>query len=115
MSQRLSDLLLTPAEMAAADRAAAESGIDSYGLMEKAGAAVAATALRLYPGAVRFAVLCGPGNNGGDGYVVARLLQESGANVEIFHLGDPEKLKGDAARARAACALKGLDIGNYDP
>ena len=115
MSQRLSDLLLTPAEMAAADRAAAESGIDSYGLMEKAGAAVAATALRLYPGAVRFAVLCGPGNNGGDGYVVARLLQESGAHVEIFHLGDPEKLKGDAARARAACALKGLDIGNYDP
>ncbi|GAA3073162.1 bifunctional ADP-dependent NAD(P)H-hydrate dehydratase/NAD(P)H-hydrate epimerase [Rhizobium viscosum] len=115
MSQRLSDLLLTPAEMAAADKVAAESGIDSYGLMEKAGAAVAAAALRLYPGAARFAVLCGPGNNGGDGYVVARLLQESGARVEIFHLGDPEKLKGDAARARAACALKGSDIGNYDP
>ncbi len=115
MSQRLSDLLLTPAEMAAADRAAAETGIDSYGLMEKAGAAVAAAALRLYPGTARFAVLCGPGNNGGDGYVVARLLQESGARVEIFYLGDPEKLKGDAARARAACALKGLDIGNYDP
>ncbi|MBB3658675.1 hydroxyethylthiazole kinase-like uncharacterized protein yjeF [Rhizobium sp. BK650] len=115
MSQRLSDLLLTPAEMAAADRAAAQSGIDSYGLMEKAGGAVAAAALRLYPGASRFAVFCGPGNNGGDGYVVARLLQESGARVEIFHLGDPEKLKGDAARARAVVTLKEGDIGQYDP
>jgi hydroxyethylthiazole kinase-like uncharacterized protein yjeF len=114
MSKRLADLLLTPVEMAAADKAAAESGIDSYGLMEKAGAAVAAAALRLYPGAQRFAVFCGPGNNGGDGYVVARLLQESGGRVEIFHLGDPEKLTGDAGRARAACALKGQDIACYD-
>ncbi len=115
MSKHLSDLLLAPVEMAAADKAAAESGIDSYGLMEKAGAAVAAAALRLYPGASRFAVLCGPGNNGGDGYVVARLMVESGARTEIFHLGDPARLKGDAARARAACTLKGQDIGDYDP
>lgn len=115
MSERLPNLLLTPAEMAAADKAAAASGIDSYGLMEKAGAAVAAAALRLYPDALRFAIFCGPGNNGGDGYVVARLLQESGAPVEIFHLGDPDKLKGDAARARATCTLKGRDIGHYLP
>ena len=114
MSKRLADLLLTPVEMAAADKAAAESGIDSYGLMEKAGAAVAAAALRLYPGAQRFPVFCGPGNNGGDGYVVARLLRESGGRVEIFHIGNPEKLKGDAARARVACALKGQDIARYD-
>lgn len=115
MSERLSDLLLTPAEMAAADKAAAASGIDSYGLMEKAGAAVAAAALRLYPGASRFAVLCGPGNNGGDGYIVVRLLQESAAAVEIFHLGDPDRLTGDAARAKAVCTLKGQDIGCYEP
>lgn len=115
MRERLSDLLLTPAEMAAADKAAAASGIDSYGLMEKAGAAVAAAALRFYPDALRFAIFCGPGNNGGDGYVVARLLQENGAPVEIFHLGDPNKLKGDAARAKGACTLKGRDIGHYLP
>ncbi|MBB3591281.1 hydroxyethylthiazole kinase-like uncharacterized protein yjeF [Rhizobium sp. BK529] len=115
MSERLSDLLLTPAEMAAADKAAARSGIDSYGLMEKAGSAAAAAALRLYPGGSRFIVLCGPGNNGGDGYVVARLLQESGARVEIFHLGDPQRLKGDAARARAVVTVKGQDLGYYDP
>ncbi len=101
--------------MAAADRAAAASGIDTYGLMEKAGAAVAAAALRLYPGAQRFAVFCGPGNNGGDGYVVARLLRESAAPVEIFHLGDPDRLKGDAARAKAACGRTGQDIGRYAP
>ncbi len=115
MSKRLADLLLTPAEMAATDKAAAESGIDSYRLMEKAGAAVAAAALRLHPGARRFVVLCGPGNNGGDGYVAARLLRDSGAPAEIFHLGDPAKLKGDAARARATCALQGADIGQYEP
>ena len=58
MSKHLSDLLLTPAEMAAVDAAAAASGIDSFGLMERAGAAVAAAALRLYPAALRFVVLC---------------------------------------------------------
>jgi ADP-dependent NAD(P)H-hydrate dehydratase / NAD(P)H-hydrate epimerase len=115
MSERLADLLLTPVEMAAADKAAAHSGIDSYRLMEKAGAAVAAAALRLYPGAQRFLVLCGPGNNGGDGYVAARLLHESGARVDIFHLGDPGRLKGDALRAMAACTLQGEDIGRYEP
>jgi NAD(P)H-hydrate repair Nnr-like enzyme with NAD(P)H-hydrate epimerase domain len=68
MTTPLSDLLLTPAAMAAADRDAADSGIDSFGLMERAGQAVAAAALRLFPAALRHVVLCGPGNNGGDGY-----------------------------------------------
>lgn len=99
MTDRLSELLLTPAEMAAVDAAAAESGIDSYALMTSAGAAVAAAAMRLYPGALRFAVLCGPGNNGGDGYVAARFLAESGAVAAVYQLGDPARLKGDAERA----------------
>ena len=111
----LSDLLLTPAEMAAVDAAAAASGIDSFGLMERAGAAVAAAALRLHPGSLRFVVLCGPGNNGGDAYVAARHLQESGAAVALFHLGDPSRLKDDAARARSACALEGRELRLYQP
>ena len=74
-------LLLTPAEMAAADAAAAASGIDTYGLMEKAGQAVAASALRHYPQALRFVVLCGPGNNGGDGYIAAASLIRAGADT----------------------------------
>jgi len=99
MRDRLNNLLLTPAEMADVDKAAADSGIDSFTLMTSAGASVAAAAMRLYPGALRFAVLCGPGNNGGDGYVAARFLAESGAEVAVFQLGDPERLKGDAKRA----------------
>ncbi|MFS2174724.1 NAD(P)H-hydrate dehydratase [Rhizobium pisi] len=115
MMSDLSDLLLTPAEMAAVDAAAAASGIDSFSLMERAGSATAAAALRLHPGAQRFIVLCGPGNNGGDAYVAARHLQESGAAVTLYHLGDPSRLKGDAARARAGCALKGQELGHYRP
>ncbi|ANM10592.1 bifunctional ADP-dependent NAD(P)H-hydrate dehydratase/NAD(P)H-hydrate epimerase [Rhizobium sp. N324] len=115
MSHQLSDLLLTPAEMAAVDAAAAASGIDSFALMERAGAAAAAVALRLHPEALRFVVLCGPGNNGGDAYVAARHLQESGALVALFHLGDPARLKGDAARAKAGCALLGEPLHLYSP
>ena len=115
MIKHLSDLLLTPAEMAAVDTAAAASGIDSFALMERAGAAVAAAALRLHPGALRFVALCGPGNNGGDAYVAARHLQQSGARVALFHLGDPSRLKGDAARAQAGCVLQGQNLDLYRP
>ncbi|WP_049735499.1 bifunctional ADP-dependent NAD(P)H-hydrate dehydratase/NAD(P)H-hydrate epimerase [Rhizobium ecuadorense] len=115
MSHPLSDLLLTPAEMAAVDAAAAASGIDSFALMERAGAAAAAAALRLHPEALRFVVLCGPGNNGGDAYVAARHLQESGALVALFHLSDPARLKGDAARAKAGCTLRGEQLHFYSP
>ncbi|EJT05925.1 bifunctional ADP-dependent NAD(P)H-hydrate dehydratase/NAD(P)H-hydrate epimerase [Rhizobium sp. CCGE 510] len=115
MSHELSDLLLTPAEMAAVDAAAAASGIDSFALMERAGAAVAAAGLRLRPGALRFVVLCGPGNNGGDAYIAARHLQEGGAPVALFHLGNPARLKGDAARARDGCALEGQALDLYRP
>lgn len=111
----LADLLLSPDEMAAVDRTAAVSGIDSYGLMEKAGQAVAASALRHFPEAERYVVLCGPGNNGGDGYVAARALRQSGADVRLFHVGDPETLKGDAARAYADCPVAGTTISTYVP
>lgn len=107
--------LLTPAAMARVDAAAAASGIDSFGLMEKAGCAVAAAGLKRYPGALRFVVLCGPGNNGGDGYVAARALQEAGATIALYYLGDPERLKGDAATARALCRVRGSPIGEYEP
>lgn len=111
----LADLLLTPDAMAAVDSAAAASGIDSYGLMEKAGQAVAGVALRHFPEARRYVVLCGPGNNGGDGYVAARALRRAGADVQLFHLGDPQKLKGDAARAFVDCPVSGEPIGGYIP
>ncbi|MBB4102314.1 NAD(P)H-hydrate dehydratase [Allorhizobium borbori] len=115
MTKKEASPILTPNAMAAVDRAAAETGIDSYGLMIKAGWAVAATALRSHPGAIRFVVLAGPGNNGGDGYVAARALVESGAAVVLFHLGEQGRLRGDAARACADCPVRGAPLDDYHP
>jgi NAD(P)H-hydrate epimerase len=106
-------LLIDPAAMARIDAAAVASGQDSFGLMRRAGEAVAAAALRHYPEALRFVVLCGPGNNGGDGYVCAEALVRAGAGVAVFHHGDPARLKGDAARARDGYAGLSQDITTY--
>jgi hydroxyethylthiazole kinase-like uncharacterized protein yjeF len=90
--------LLTVAEMRAADAAAIASGIPGSELMEQAGQAVADAALARWPGRPVL-VLCGPGNNGGDGFVAARRLQAAGLPVRVALLGDRERLTGDAATA----------------
>jgi len=115
MHKDLDTLIITPEEMGRIDRAAAASGLSGYGLMERAGQAVAAAALRRFPGALRFAVLCGPGNNGGDGYVAARALQEAGAAVAVHALGDPGSLKGDAATAFKAFDGTVAPLAAYGP
>lgn len=107
--------IITPTEMSAIDSDAAESGIDSFGLMTSAGLAVSAAALRLYPQALRFVVLCGPGNNGGDGYIAATALQRSGAEVAVHALGDSARLTGDAARAHAQWAKSVETLAIYRP
>lgn len=92
--------LLTTQEMYQADEAAIAAGVAGIELMEAAGAAIAEEiAADFKPGAI--AVLCGPGNNGGDGFVAARLLAERGWTVRLGLLGDRDALKGDAAEAAA--------------
>ena len=90
--------LLTAAEMARADALAAQHGVPGLALMENAGRAVADAAAELAarPGAA-IAVVCGPGNNGGDGFVAARLLREKGYRVRVGLLGARDALEGDAA------------------
>lgn len=102
--------LLTTAQMYAADRAAMAGGVPGLDLMAAAGRAVADAIRRRWPpGPVL--VLAGPGNNGGDGYVAARLLAAAGWPVKIAALVPPGELKGDAAvmAARWTGAVTGLD------
>ncbi|MDH3242642.1 MAG: NAD(P)H-hydrate dehydratase [Alphaproteobacteria bacterium] len=88
-------VLLTVDEMYRADAAAMVAGVSGETLMENAGRVIAdAVAARWNARPVT--ILCGPGNNGGDGFVVARLLSQAGWTVRVALLGDREKLKGDA-------------------
>jgi hydroxyethylthiazole kinase-like uncharacterized protein yjeF len=90
--------LLTPQQMALADRLTIEGGTSGIELMENAGRAVAhAVSARAQSGPIL--VVAGPGNNGGDGFVAARLLAERGLEVRLMLIGDRERLKGDAALA----------------
>jgi hydroxyethylthiazole kinase-like uncharacterized protein yjeF len=91
--------LLTNAEMAQADRLAIAGGIRGGELMENAGEAVADRVGLAYAAGARVTVLAGPGNNGGDGFVAARVLSERGYAVRLLLNGQPDHLKGDAADA----------------
>jgi hydroxyethylthiazole kinase-like uncharacterized protein yjeF len=91
--------LLSNAEMAEADRLAIADGTAGIDLMEHAGAAVAAAVAEVLAPGGRVVVVAGPGNNGGDGFVAARLLAERGHDVKVRFYGDPTRLKGDAAVA----------------
>jgi len=93
--------LLTIDEMYRADRLAMESGIGGTVLMENAGIRIGEQIVVRWPKAGRVLVICGPGNNGGDGFVIARFLQARGYDVGLALLGDVAKLKGDAAAMAA--------------
>ena len=90
--------LVSAAEMRAIDLATSERfGVPSLTLMENAGTAVAEHALAHYKSAQKITVVCGKGNNGGDGFVAARHLHSSGKSVQVILNASPDELKGDAA------------------
>ncbi|HUF85816.1 MAG TPA: NAD(P)H-hydrate dehydratase [Thermohalobaculum sp.] len=106
--------LLTAAQMRAIEEAAIASGaVTGLELMERAGRGVVAAILERRPELAcaphRAVVLCGPGNNGGDGFVVARLLRQRGWEVEVFLYGDPGRLPPDA-RANYECWADGGSV-----
>lgn len=99
--------ILTNEQMSEADALAVRLGVPSLALMENAGAAVANEAVKMVDAGSRIVVLCGPGNNGGDGFVAARILTARGYDVAVFLLGAVENLKGDAAEM----ARQWLEVG----
>jgi hydroxyethylthiazole kinase-like uncharacterized protein yjeF len=92
-------VILTAAGMRAAEEAAIAAGTPVEALMERAGKA-AAEAIRRYAGPLPALILCGPGNNGGDGYVVARELEARGIEVRVAALAEPKSAAARQARER---------------
>jgi hydroxyethylthiazole kinase-like uncharacterized protein yjeF len=102
--------VLDAGQMRAADAAAIRSGVPSSRLMENAAQALVEELLRSYPDATDIVVVCGPGNNGGDGLAAARLLDQRGLSVSLFTLGDPASYRGDAERNASLARQAGLEI-----
>src|SRR5271157_4766142 len=107
--------IVSAAEMREIDRSTSERfGIPSLVLMENAGSAVAHFILSDYAQAERVGILCGKGNNGGDGFVAARKLVEAGCAVRVLILADPAELRGDAA-AMFQSMMQKLQLMNLAP
>ena len=118
--ERLPANIYSVAAVREIDRTTIEDhGVPGYTLMTRAGEAAVKAAIEVFPDATRWQVVCGAGNNGGDGYVVARLAAERGIVVSVLALVDPDKLAGDAAIARddflAAGGVIAPWTGELDP
>lgn len=97
MSDETSERLYNAAQIRDLERIAGAAGLSGVCLMERAGAGVFARLRRRWPRARRIAVICGPGNNGGDGFVVARLAHAAGLEPLVHFLGAPDALRTEAA------------------
>jgi NAD(P)H-hydrate epimerase len=107
--------LYTAAQVRELDRIAIEeAGIPGYTLMSRAGEAAWRVVKSEWPDASSFVVVCGTGNNGGDGYVLARLAMEGGYSVRILQLGDAASIKGEARTAREALLAAGGEVIPFD-
>ena len=108
--------LHTAAEVRELDRLAAlEGGLSGAELMERAGARVFRSLFRRWPGARRIAVVCGSGNNGGDGFVVARRARQRGCEVRALGIGDPDRMGPDARAMRRAMEEAGAPLEPFAP
>jgi NAD(P)H-hydrate epimerase len=115
-------VILSREQVRAVDRRAIEQlGIPGLVLMENAAINAAAILRHLLKGRAgqggerpRVAIICGGGNNGGDGYAIARHLHNGGLSVELFAAKAPDQLKGDAATNHAICANMRLAITRVD-
>jgi len=103
--------LYTGAQVRELDRFAIESfGLSATVLMERAGAAAFSYLTHRWPKARSIAIVCGTGNNGGDGYVIARLAHEKGMSVQVYQVGDESHISGDALAAAQRLEGAGLSL-----
>ncbi|HEU0135383.1 MAG TPA: NAD(P)H-hydrate dehydratase [Allosphingosinicella sp.] len=110
----MSRFILTSAEMRSAEDEAISEGTPAALLMERAGAA-AAEAIARFAGTVPALVLCGPGNNGGDGYVIARRLAERGSKVRVAALAEPATAEARAARSSWTGPVEEISGASAEP
>ncbi len=105
--------LYTAEQSRSLDAAVIADGIDSFKLMQRAAQACFDQLQRIIDAGANICVVCGLGNNAGDGYLVAALAHAAGYAVKVLHVADPDKLQGDARRAFDHCAGRGVSILRY--
>lgn len=106
--------ILSAGDTAVCDQHAVDAGVNSFDLMRRAGKSVATEICRRWAPR-RVLVACGPGNNGGDGYICATELRELGWDVTVAALGDPQQLKGDGLRAYRSWSAEVQALDSADP
>ncbi|WP_394125974.1 NAD(P)H-hydrate dehydratase [Vibrio hepatarius] len=94
--------------------AAQQAGVEMYALMQRAGKAVYQHIRNQYPDIKHLSILCGCGNNGGDGFVLAKLAQKDGLGVQLYLYGDDAKISGDAKKAKQEWLNGGGEISSID-
>ncbi|MDH3407651.1 MAG: bifunctional ADP-dependent NAD(P)H-hydrate dehydratase/NAD(P)H-hydrate epimerase, partial [Gammaproteobacteria bacterium] len=110
----LPEALYTAAQVRELDRLAIEAcKIPGATLMQRAGEAAFDLLRARWPRARKIVVLCGPGNNGGDGFVIAHLARAAGLTVTALELSAPENMKGEAVAARKKAKSTGVVIRNF--
>ncbi|MEQ8204929.1 MAG: NAD(P)H-hydrate dehydratase [Woeseia sp.] len=106
--------IFSVADVRAVDSAAIAGGISGIELMTRAAQFAVEIALSEYPKARCWQVLCGAGNNAGDGYLLAKLASEQGIDVSVRYVVSPDTLRGDARTAWQAAVGQGVPIAEYD-
>ena len=114
LAERLPERVFSSAQVRDLERLAVERcAVTDYDLMCRAGAAALRVITQRWPAARSLAVVCGAGNNAGDGLVVARLARAAGLAVQALVVVSPERFKGAAAQAADACRADGLTLAPF--
>src|SRR5262245_31517651 len=113
-AERLPEPVWSAAQVRELERRAIDRGVSDYDLMCRAGEAALRVLVRRWPAARSLAIVCGAGNNAGDGLVVARLAQAAGHAVSVLLFVPAERLTGAAAQAAAACRAAGVPLAQFD-